>query len=207
MLGEEIPPELVYGRQGAPRPPLSNHLSVTGTKPVTNVNLTTKGSYNPAPILRFRDTQRNMTRLGARAERPQAIYVQDDTSEEFDDTGDGEEDEESVSECAEGDSHDSHMGIKLGIVVGEELEDQTCLSPASSQKACSVATSPTDSSLEEYELDDMEEAHIGWALQNVITYEKASRVKRTSRMWILEKNGQRWEEEDYNNVVKALRQL
>ncbi|KAF9450032.1 hypothetical protein P691DRAFT_758549 [Macrolepiota fuliginosa MF-IS2] len=203
MLGEAIPPELVYGR---PRP-LPNHIAVTNPKPVNNnLNLAAKDPYTPpAPI--SRDAQMLAARLRARSDRPQPIYIQDDASEEFGDTDDGEEDEESTSECAEGGSNVSYTGIKVNIPVGENLEDQTYLSPASSRKACSVLASPTDSSLEDYELDDMEEAHIGWALQNVITYEVASRVKRTSRMWVLERNGEKWEEEDYNNVRKALRQL
>lgn len=137
--------------------------------------------------------------------------MHDNISEDLnhDDNGDNADDDEKVSlfDFADNEGHNRHTGIRVDIAVGEEIEDQTSLSlsPASSRKTCSVGTSPSDSLLEE--IDDMEEAHIGWALQNVITYQMASRVKRTSRMWVLEKNGQRWEEQDYNNVRQALRQL
>jgi hypothetical protein len=109
----------------------------------------------------------------------------------------------SVSEGCTSEETTKQADLEVGLTGGEELDDQKSFSSVSGLTADSDSTSLSGSLLEE--LEDFEEAHIGWALQNVITYQKASRIKRTSRMWVLEKDGQRWEEEDLTNVKNVLR--
>lgn len=119
--------------------------------------------------------------------RPHAIYAFDDTTSEESDN-----DHVSLFDFTE---------IKVEFLNETEESDDT-----SSSSDPSEILSPSDSILE-LEMEELEEARIGRALQNVIRYQKADRVKRTSRMWVLEKNGQRWEEEDQLNIRRALRQL
>jgi hypothetical protein len=109
-------------------------------------------------------------------------YLKEDSEKtSFVDFTDDDKDEEFIR----------HGGIKIDFSI-DESDDGTASSDASE------ILSPSDSVPEE--MDDMEEARIGWALQNMVTYQKAARVKRTSRMWVLEKNGQRWEEQDHMYV-------
>ncbi|KAF7762183.1 hypothetical protein Agabi119p4_8776 [Agaricus bisporus var. burnettii] len=126
-------------------------------------------------------------RIQSRAVRPHAIYAFDDTTSEESDN-----DHVSLFDFTE---------IKVEFLNETEESDDT-----GSSSDPSEILSPSDSILE-LEMEELEEARIGRALQNVIRYQKADRVKRTSRMWVLEKNGQRWEEEDQLNIRRALRQL
>lgn len=147
----------------------------------------------PPPVSTAAQTAKNEVTLPpsrliqSRAVRPHAIYAFDDTTSEESDN-----DHVSLFDFTE---------IKVEFLNETEESDDT-----GSSSDPSEILSPSDSILE-LEMEELEEARIGRALQNVIRYQKADRVKRTSRMWVLEKNGQRWEEEDQLNIRRALRQL
>jgi hypothetical protein len=220
MLGEDITPELLGSTGGGVgrQPTAPRHLLPKSASYVTErisrkiddkINLTSNIRSAPAPTPSFRDAEIQNSRHRSRAIRPQAIYMPDDTSEESQHVGDSGassvDEEMSLSELSLSDGfHDTHMGIPVNFptAITEEQEDKVSLSSEGGLKAESVEA---DSILED--LDDFEEAHIGWALQNVVTYQKASRVKRATRAWFLERNGQQWEEQNYTNVLKVLRQL
>jgi hypothetical protein len=186
ILGEEISPEFLGPNRVSRLPTPSAVTAQTVNQRQTN-KLRNDLSHPP------------IRQIQTRAVRPNAIYVHDDISEESN-VGDGhKEDSEKTSffDFTDDEEFIRQGGIKIELSVEES--DDTASSDASE------ILSPSDSVPEE--MDDMEEARIGWALQNVITYQKAARVKRTSRMWVLEKNGLRWEEQDHTNVRQALRQL
>lgn len=212
MLGEEITPDLLDTRPTISRrpPPRSHPSNVTqcamGKKVDVRFGVLPSARSAPAPAPTFRDAEILKASLRSRAGRPQAIYLHDDTSEETHQHGDSAgyvEEEGSMTEASfsETSANITASAIPVDLAVEEGLDDKSSLSSGDGGKA----DSEEDSILEE--LDDLEEAHIGWALQNVVTYQEASRVKRATRAWVLEKNGQRWEEQNYSNVLKALRQL
>lgn len=60
----------------------------------------------------------------------------------------------------------------------------------------------SDSSVE----DNADEADYTWIMSNGMTRQELSK-KRYSKKWIRERGGQRWIEEDYTHVLKALRTL
>lgn len=152
------------------------------------LSLTAKIETTPAS--KRQDTEISKRQLRTRIARPQAIYLLGNLSDELYDCTSVEEGCTSESSISE--SLNTNLELPVDVDAEEELDDKSPL-----------FMFVEDGSMLE-ELDDLEEANIGWASQNVVTYQKESRVKRATRAWVLERNGQRWEEQ---NVLNALREL
>jgi len=152
------------------------------------LSLTAKIETTPAS--KRQDTETSKRQLRTRIARPQAIYLLGNLSDELYDCTSVEEGCTSESSISE--SLNTNLELPVDVDAEEELDDKSPL-----------FMFVEDGTMLE-ELDDLEEANIGWASQNVVTYQKESRVKRATRAWVLERNGQRWEEQ---NVLNALREL
>lgn len=140
------------------------------------------------PVPRFRDADVLKRRHRMQIVRPQAIYLLGNFSDELYENGEGGcTSESSISESLS-ESLSTSLDLPVDVDAEEDLDDK------------SFMFSSEDGIIPE-ELDDLEEADIGWASQNIVNYQKESCVKRATRAWILESNGQVWQE--LNNLREA----
>jgi len=130
------------------------------------------------PACRFRDTDVSKGRRRTPIARPQAIYIIGNLSDDLYDNG---EEEGCTSESSISESLSTSLDLPVDVDADEDLDDK------------SFMFSSEDGIISE-ELDDFEEAYIGLAQPNVITYQKESHVhvKRVTRAWVLGSNAQMW---------------
>jgi len=113
-----------------------------------------------------------------RIARPHAIYLLGNFSDELYSNG---EEEGCTSESSFSESLGTSLDLPVDVDAEEDLDDRLFSS---------------EDNIVPEELDDLEEADIVWASPNIVTYQKGSRVKRATRAWVLERNGQVWQELD-----------
>ena len=130
------------------------------------------------PVCRFRDTDVSKRRHRMQTARPHAIYLIGNLSDELYDNG---EEEGCTSESSISESLSTSLDLPVDVDADEDLDDK------------SFMFSSEDGIISEG-LDDFEEAYIGLAQPNVVTYQKESHVhvKRATRAWVLGSNGQMW---------------